>query len=133
MGIFEFLLRLLDEDEKKQRDKGKKNMKDITDYIERRKDLEERLGYEFKGLFACIGDDGYVKVNGEIHAMEGREPDCSCYITVSAKDEEGRVLHVERDYLNSKDFYMFRTFYKNFTLKEFTPSLRKILVYMEKC
>ena len=101
--------------------------------IERREDLEERLGYEFKGLFAFIDNESNVNINGELHTIEEREPDCNIYIIISAKDSEGRVLQVVRDFVNFKDFYMLKTFLKKFNMGELTDSLEKLFIYVEKC
>ncbi len=129
--LYELYMDLFGESQNPPRKGG--NMTDLTDLIERTEGMEERLGFTFKGLFAGLNNKGELTVNGELHAIEGREPDCSVMVVISLQDAPGRVIAVSREYVYIKDFYIFKTFSRNINLSEFSGLPAKIRIYPEKC
>jgi len=83
---------------------------DLTDLIERIDLFEERLGARLEGLYAELDDDGYLTVNGELHAASGSTITKNIYVHMTVHDDRGRLLQTCYTIMLAEDFFAFEPF-----------------------
>jgi hypothetical protein len=101
---------------------------DVTHLIERLEAFEERVGVRLEALFANMGQNGYLTVNGEMHPREGTTITQYIAIHVDAYDSSGRVIAKSDNTSFSPDkFFAFEAFQALVQLP--VHQLSKIRVY----
>lgn len=104
---------------------------DFTESIQRIEEIEKKIGFHFKALYALLSgpnsENVYeVVVNGEIHRNGGEEMEENTVIVASLHDGQGRILATDRVYVNFGKFVSFDVFSLNLETRCIKPSMIRI-------
>ena len=95
--------------------------------IERLEAFEERLGVRIEGLFACIDENNYIKINGELHSNEGTQLEQNIKLMISAHDSSGRIVGTDYSLISAESFFGFEIFSEYFQAQ--SESVSKVRIY----
>ena len=95
--------------------------------IERLEAFEERLGVRIEGLFAYIEEDGYIRINGELHSNEGTQLEQNIKLIMSAHDSSGRIVGTDYSLISAESFFGFEIFSEYFQAQ--SESVSRVRIY----
>jgi hypothetical protein len=95
--------------------------------IERLEAFEERLGVRIEGLFACIDEDNYIRINGELHSNIETHLEQNIKLMISAHDSSGRIIGFDYSSISSESFFGFEVFSECFEVH--STSVSKVRIY----
>ena len=106
--------------------------RDVSTYLERKEQLEEKLNVKFGSLSAFLGsweeNEYFVRVCGEIDAPN---LDCDIIIEVAVYDKEKRIVATDSSHIFLDDFGGFDTFDIRLDLPR-VKSISRILVFPKR-